>query len=96
MGRIICELERIYGVRQGSNNLKGINVTEHCAVTQKDLADKLSVDERSYANYKKLTTLIPELQEMVNSGINQPTTIGGFPNPLTPFARCVKFNLSQI
>lgn len=67
MGRIILELERIYGVRQGSNNLKGTNVTEHCAVTQSDLANKLGVDERSYANYKKLTTLIPELQDMVDN-----------------------------
>lgn len=67
MGRIICELERIYGVRQGAANKKGFSVGEQCAVTQSDIADKIGLDERSYANYKKLTTLIPELQEMVDS-----------------------------
>ena len=38
------------------------------SATQSDIADKLSIDFRSYANYKKLTTLIPELQDMVDSG----------------------------
>ena len=32
--------------------------------TQEDIASQLGIDTRSYANYKKLTTLIPELQEL--------------------------------
>lgn len=63
MGRIICELERIYGVQRGGNRSKLYNVQ---FATQSDLASKLGIDERSYANYKKLTTLIPELQTMVD------------------------------
>lgn len=63
MGRIICELERIYGIKNGGDRLHNVQ-----SATQSDLANKLGVDERSYANYKKLTTLIPELQDMVNTG----------------------------
>ena len=33
---------------------------------QSDIAEKIGIDERSYANYKKLTTLVPELQDMVD------------------------------
>lgn len=64
MGRIICELERIYNVKKGNN--QHVNNVQN--LTQSDIADKIGIDERSYANYKKLTTLIPELQEMVDSG----------------------------
>ena len=43
MGRIICELERIYGVRQGSNNPKGTNIGDlnnTSDVTQEQIAQK--------------------------------------------------------
>ena len=42
MGRIICELERIYGIKKGNNQYSedGRNAT-----TQKDLANKLDIDE---------------------------------------------------
>ena len=36
--------------------------------TQSEIADKLDIDMNSYKRYKKLTTLIPELQEMVDTG----------------------------
>lgn len=61
MGRIICELERIYGVRQGSNNLKGTNVTEHCAVTQKDLAKELGISVPTLSDVKTQESLAKEL-----------------------------------
>ena len=35
---------------------------------QSDIADELNIDVKSYHRYKKFTTLIPELQEMVDSG----------------------------
>lgn len=88
MGRIITELERIYGIRQG-NNQHSSNGTN---LTQEELAQKIGIDLTTYKRDKKILELIPELQDMVNSGINQHTTIGGFQNLLTPFARCVKFN----
>lgn len=45
MGRIILELERIYGVRQGSAGKS--EGTMYPPTTQKDLADKLDIDEKS-------------------------------------------------
>ena len=51
MGRIICELERIYGVRQGSSNPKGTNIGDTPLVgdvSQTDIADKLNIDSESY------------------------------------------------
>jgi hypothetical protein len=66
--RIICELERIYGIRQGSSNPKGTNVrdsTMSTDVTQEDIYKKLGMSKDTYLNYKKLTTLIPELQDII-------------------------------
>jgi len=61
MGRIICELERIYGVRQG-NNQHTNNVGK-----QTKISNSLGIENNeSYRNFKKLTTLIPELQELVD------------------------------
>ena len=66
------ELERIYGIRQGSANEKGVNQYINGdgnnfthQKTQSELAKQLNINERQFQNYKKLTTLIPELQTMV-------------------------------
>ena len=64
MGRIICELERIYGIRQG-NNQHSSNGTN---LTQEELAQKIGIDLTTYKRDKKILELIPELQEMVGSG----------------------------
>ena len=66
MGRIICELERIYGISKGNNqHTNNVGFQK----TQKDVADEMGIDNmESYRNYKKLTTLIPELQDMVDTG----------------------------
>ena len=74
LGRCIKELERIYGVREGSANNKGTNVSEKFSFTQKDLSDELGIDVRTMQNYKKLTELIPELEDLVDTGILAPTT----------------------
>jgi hypothetical protein len=88
MGRIICELERIYGISKGNNQhtnnvgiqedierIYGIKQGNNQHTTnggiqksQSDIAKELNTDMESYRRYKKLTTLIPELQEMVDSG----------------------------
>lgn len=74
LGRCIKELERIYGIREGSANSKGIGVSEKFSFTQKDLSDELGIDVRTMQNYKKLTELIPELDDLVQTGILAPTT----------------------
>ncbi|MDP4143112.1 MAG: hypothetical protein Q8936_01335 [Bacillota bacterium] len=76
MARCIAELERIYGIRQGSaggngsnqylnKELDGNNFAQ--AKSQNDLAIQIGIDQRQLQNYKKLNNLIPELQSMVEN-----------------------------
>ncbi|MDF2544512.1 MAG: hypothetical protein K0S47_4230 [Herbinix sp.] len=74
LGRCIKELERINGVRSGSANPTGTTVSENISFTQKDLADKLGMEVRTMQNYKKLTELIPEIVDLIDTGIVTPTT----------------------
>ena len=74
LGRCIKELERIYGIREGSTNKQGTIVGENFSFTRKNLADELGIDVRTMQNYKKLTELVPELQDWVETGILAPTT----------------------
>ncbi|OLS37924.1 hypothetical protein BTR22_05285 [Alkalihalophilus pseudofirmus] len=72
MARCIVELERIYGIRNGSANSKGLSIGEgnnsSHDKTQKDLATEIGLDVKQLRNLKKLNTLIPELQDMVEDG----------------------------
>ncbi|MNW30379.1 hypothetical protein D3C74_72650 [compost metagenome] len=74
LAKCIVELERIYGVRDGSANLEGNN--QHTyeigdqnnfgqQKTRADIAQELNITTQQLRNYKKLLTLIPELQDMV-------------------------------
>ena len=70
LGRCIKELERIYGVREGRPE-KLPKVSE---VNQSDIADMIGISVDTLNNYKKLTELIPELEDLVDTGILAPTT----------------------
>lgn len=80
LGRCIKELERIYGIRQGSYNEKGSNRIGEPKVsddqkdpkTEAELAELLGITRQTLQNYKKLTELIPELEELVDTGIVAP------------------------
>lgn len=80
MARCIVELERIYGIRQGSSNEKGINQYTSCDQnnfgdkTQKELSSQLNMSDEQLRNYKKLNNLIPEFQELVEEGKLKATT----------------------
>lgn len=68
VGRRIMELERLYGVRDGSSNEKGNNRIGEPNnsvdnVTQSDLAAKLGMSVDTLQNYKMLADMIPELEE---------------------------------
>ena len=41
-------------------------------ITEKDIAIKMNMDVRTLQNYKKLTEMIPELEELVETGITTP------------------------
>lgn len=79
LGRCIKELERIYGVRDGSANEKGNNRIGEPKVSddqlsQSDIAEMIGISVDTLNNYKKLTELIPELEDLVDTGIVTPTT----------------------
>lgn len=68
LGRCIKELERIYGVREGSANERGNNRIGEPKVSddqlsQSDIADMIGISVDTLSNYKKLTELVPELQD---------------------------------
>lgn len=42
--------------------------------TEKDLAKEIGLDVRTLQNYKKLTEMIPELEDLVDTGIVTKTT----------------------
>ena len=59
LGRCIKELERIYGVREGSANQKGNNRIGEPKVsddqlTQSDIAEMIGISVDTLNNYKKL------------------------------------------
>lgn len=78
MGLCIKELDRIYGIREGSSgkvssNLESNNFTPK---NEEELLKSLGlgVTRQTIQNYKKLTEMIPELEELVDTGIATPTT----------------------
>lgn len=70
LGRCIKELERIYGIKEGRPE-KLPKVSE---VNQSDIAEMIGISVDTIQNYKKLSNLIPELQDWVETGILAPTT----------------------
>ena len=65
-------MERIYGIREGNSNKKGINqyVGEpNNSVDQSDIATQLGISVDTLQNYKMLAEMIPEFEELVDTGI---------------------------
>lgn len=79
IGLRIKELERLYGVREGSLNEKGnnrIGEPNNSAdqFTQADIATKLGISVDTLQNYKMLADMIPELEDLLDTGIVTKTT----------------------
>ena len=68
MGNIIRELEAIYGVKNGGDRKSDPTMSD--LITQKDIAEQLGMSVDTLNNYKKLTTLIPELQDLVDDTLS--------------------------
>lgn len=73
MGLCIKELDRIYGIREGSagkvsSNLETNNFTPK---NEEELLKSLGigVTRQTLQNYKKLTEMIPELSDLLDTGI---------------------------
>lgn len=83
MGRCLKELERIEGIRNGGDRKS----EAHNALlikTQSDLADEIGISIDQYKRYKSLTSLVPELQDAVETGTITATTAYGLVKKLTP------------
>ena len=85
LGRCIKELERIYGVRNGSSGSASTNSeeTKFPRKTQSDIAEEVDMTVQQLRKYKSLTDLIPELQDAVQSGQITATTAMGFVKKLS-------------
>lgn len=79
MGLCIKELDRIYGIRNGSAGKVAVNSLESNNFTPKTEEELLKslglgLTRQTIQNYKKLTDMIPELEELVDTGIVTNTT----------------------
>lgn len=78
LGRCIKELERIYGIHQGNGSNQyeqNPKLSDNAKTQQEELADMIGISVDTLQNYKKLTELVPELQDWVGTGILAPTTV---------------------
>ena len=72
LGRCIKELERIYGVEHGNNQYnRNPKISESSISSQEQLANMIGISVDTLSNYKKLTELVPELQDWVETEVIQ-------------------------
>lgn len=73
VGKRIKELERLYGIQNGGNRGNQYTVAEpnssELAKSQSDLAAQMGISVDTLHNYKMLAEMIPELDELVSTGI---------------------------
>lgn len=80
VGKRIKELERLYGIQNGSSSFQGnqyevvTNKSEAPKKTQEQLAAQMGISVDTLQNYKMLADIIPELDELVTTGIVTKTT----------------------
>ena len=80
VGKRIKELERLYGIRNGSTSFQGnqyevvTNKSEVPKKTQEQLAAQMGISVDTLQNYKILSEMIPELEELLDTGVVTKTT----------------------
>ena len=72
VGLRIKELERIYEIEHGGDRKS--NTNNSVLKSQSDLATQMGMSVDTLQNYKQLATMIPELEELVDTGIVTKTT----------------------
>ena len=82
VGKRIKELERIYGIEHG-NNQYGYEKNSH-PKTQPELASDFGMDVRTLQNYKLLSEMIPELEDLFDTGIVTKTAALAMIKQLSP------------
>lgn len=73
-GRCIQTLERIYGIQNGVRNDRKNLPNNSEAKSQSELASELGLSVDTLNNYKQLATMIPEIQDLINTGKVTATT----------------------
>ena len=94
LGRCIKELERIYGVRDGSAGQSVPKLSGGNVLYQSDIAEMIGISVDTLQNYKKLTELFPDLQDWVETGILAPTT--DRERKLMNMCVCVDINMEKL
>lgn len=61
------ELERIKGIQNGGYRGNQYTKNQNKKYNQSDMAEDLNISRQQLQDYKKLTKLIPELQQMVEN-----------------------------
>lgn len=80
VGKRIKELERLYGIQNGSSSFQGnqhevvTNISEAPKHTQEQLATQMGISVDTLHNYKLLADMIPELSDLVDTGVVTKTT----------------------
>lgn len=92
VGLRIKELERIYGISKGNNQHSSL--PNNSVSSQSDLATQMGISVDTLQNYKKLTEMIPELEELVDTGIKRKAT-GGRSVPVAFSEFIVEIRLNQ-
>lgn len=72
VGKVIKELERIYGIKNGNNQHSSL--PNNSEPSQSDLAMRMGMSVDTLRNYKMLADMIPELDNLVDTGIVTKTT----------------------
>ena len=81
VGKRIKELERIYGIRHGAQEFQGNQYSEVSSnnfkspqKTQEQLASDMGITVQTLQNYKMMAEMIPELEDLMDTGIVTKTT----------------------
>ena len=72
VGKRIKELERIYGIDKGNNQFTSL--PNYSVSSQFDIASQMGISVDTLQNYKLLSEMIPELNDLVDTGIVTKTT----------------------
>lgn len=68
VGKRIKELERIYGVRDGSSGKRSLE-PNNSVLNQSDIAAQMGISVDTLQNYKMMAEMIPELEDLMDTGI---------------------------
>ena len=96
-------MERIYGIKQGGSgfygnlhvsNIESTNNSETLK-TQEQLATQMGMSVDTLRNYKMFADMIPELSDLVDTGIVTKTTALAIMKELSEVNPCFYFLLEQ-